>query len=267
MKRTTYIMMGMLLAGLLAVAGTLFYLSTVSVDATNRFVEIGGERKTVQLPACRVVHMMYADVRKDAPIYDFSNLLLDIAPADTAAGSLSYRSGLDRFLTMETVADTLRLVFRQPDEQADVYDEPYRWLSKQSGNMQMALPETVQEVVADYYAMPVIFKGFRRDSLSVNVGQGMAVLEDCQLNSLFAVGSSLHFKSGAVKNLHLDLDRVRNWQVDAWAFDIDTEYLTGTSPSCNLAKGECRRLVWLPKTDSSILDIRLNEPAEIVVKE
>ena len=138
MKRTTYIMMGMLLAGLLAVAGTLFYLSTVSVDATNRFVEIGGERKTVQLPACRVVHLMYADVRKDAPIYDFSNLLLDIAPADTAAGSLSYRSGLDRFLTMETVADTLRLVFRQPNEQADVYDEPYRWLSKQSGNMQMA---------------------------------------------------------------------------------------------------------------------------------
>ena len=168
---------------------------------------------------------------------------------------------------METVADTLRLVFRQPDEQADVYDEPYRWLSKQSGNMQMALPETVQEVVVDYYAMPVIFKGFRRDSVSVSVEQGMAVLEDCQLNSLFAVGSSLHFKSGAVKNLHLDLDRIQNWQVDAWAFDIDTEYLTGTGHNCNLAKGECRRLVWLPKTDSSILDIRLNEPAEIVVKE
>lgn len=267
MKRTTYIMMGMLLAGLLAVAGTLFYLSTVSVDVRNRFVEIGGERKTVQLPACRVVHLMYADVRKDAPIYDFSNLLLDVVPADTAAGSFSYLSGLDRFLTMETAADTLRFVFRMPDGQADVYDDPYRCLPKLLENMKMALPETVQEVVVDYYAMPVIFKGFRRDSLSVNVGQGMAVLEDCQLNSLFAVGSSLHFKSGAVKNLHLDLDRIQNWQVDAWAFDIDTEYLTGTGHNCNLAKGECRRLVWLPKTDSSILDIRLNEPAEIVVKE
>lgn len=267
MKRTTYIMMGMLLAGLLAVAGTLFYLSTVSVDATNRFVEIGGERKTVQLPACRVVHMMCEAPRADYPVCAFNNMPLDVVPADTAAGSFSYLSGLDRFLTMETAADTLRFVFRMPDGQADVYDDPYRCLPKLSENMKMALPETVQEVVVDYYAMPVIFKGFRRDSVSVSVEQGMAVLEDCQLNSLFAVGSSLHFKSGAVKNLHLDLDRIQNWQVDAWAFDIDTEYLTGTGHNCNLAKGECRRLVWLPKTDSSILDIRLNEPAEIVVKE
>ena len=53
MKRTTYIMIGMLVTGVAMVCGLMFYVVDRNVTQKDNFMEIGGERKTVQLPSCR----------------------------------------------------------------------------------------------------------------------------------------------------------------------------------------------------------------------
>lgn len=57
MKRTTYIMMGMLVTGVAMVCGLMFYVVDRNVTQKDNFMEIGGERKTVQLPSCRVLKL------------------------------------------------------------------------------------------------------------------------------------------------------------------------------------------------------------------
>lgn len=52
MKRTTYIIFGMLLTGLVVVCAGIFYASTQVTGWDNIFLDIKGEKKTVQLPQC-----------------------------------------------------------------------------------------------------------------------------------------------------------------------------------------------------------------------
>ena len=54
MKRTTYIMIGMLVTGVAMVCGLMFYVVDRNVTQKDNFMEIGGERKTVQLPSFRL---------------------------------------------------------------------------------------------------------------------------------------------------------------------------------------------------------------------
>ena len=54
MKRTTYIMIGMLVTGVAMVCGLMFYVVDRNVTLKDNFMEIGGERKTVRLPSCWV---------------------------------------------------------------------------------------------------------------------------------------------------------------------------------------------------------------------
>ncbi len=64
MKRTTYIMIGMLVTGVVMVCELMFYVVDRNVTQKDNFMEIGGERKTVQLPSCRVLKLTQPPVRK-----------------------------------------------------------------------------------------------------------------------------------------------------------------------------------------------------------
>ena len=59
MKRTTYIIFGMLLTGLVVVCAGIFYASTQVTGWDNIFLDIKGEKKTVQLPQCKVIQIRY----------------------------------------------------------------------------------------------------------------------------------------------------------------------------------------------------------------
>jgi hypothetical protein len=111
------------------------------------------------------------------------------------------------------------------------------------------------------------FKGFDRDTFSFNV-QGAACVEDCRINSLSACAESLHFNSGEVHDLYLNLDDIRRWDVETDSFHIDTEHLTGSREHRNtLQKGECRQVLWTPQTEKASLTLNLPEAAKIEIGE
>ena len=47
----------MLVTGVAMVCGLMFYVVDRNVTQKDNFMEIGGERKTVQLPSCRVLKL------------------------------------------------------------------------------------------------------------------------------------------------------------------------------------------------------------------
>ena len=93
-------------------------------------------------------------------------------------------------------------------------------------------------------------------------------LEDCHVTALAAQAQSLHFNSGTVRNLYLNLDEIADWDVNTGSFHIDTEHLSGSRyHRCLLQKNECRRVFWTPLKDDASLSVELKQAVKIEVGE
>ena len=242
MKRTTYIMIGMLVTGVAMVCGLMFYVVDRNVTQKDNFMEIGGERKTVQLPSCRVLKLTQPPVvwkqKKEGIVEAERMFSFGEAPLEVTAGD-----SLEQHL------------------QNDI------WIRVRSEGMELRLPAEVQAVVVDVEDMEANFYGLRCDTLSFRT-RYLARLEDCHVTALAAQAQSLHFNSGTVRNLYLNLDEIADWDVNTGSFHIDTEHLSGSRyHRCLLQKNECRRVFWTPLKDDASLSVELKQAVKIEVGE
>lgn len=278
MKRTTYIMIGMLLAGLAMVCGIIFYAASGRTLWEDTFMVIGGERKTVQLPpSCRVVKLMQPPVawkqKKEGQveaerIFSFREVPLEVTQADSLPGSLSYAGGMDDFMSITTAGDTLLVVFSIPDEKLEPRFRNSTWIKLRSeGGMALRLPTGVQEVLVDMEGMETSFSGLDRDTLAFQV-RDLVQLEHCRVERLSAQAQTLRFRSGTVRDLYLNLDQIWHWKVNVDSFHIDTEHLSGSRKYRNSVQaGECRRMRWTPTGDNASLSVEMKQAGEIVFGE
>lgn len=273
MKRTTYIIAGMLLAGLIVIVGSLLYMSSFRTGVNSNMVEIGGEQKTIQLPECKIIQLsaVSSEVKekKDGIVeiersLSFCDVPLSVQPADSSAqGSFSFAGDMEQFIKMSSSGDTLRIVFDLPKEKLDKRFRDMHWLYLNSAGMMLKIPAGVQSVACNINDMTTTFKGFRRDTLSFDAA-GTIVVEDCHFDALNAKGRSLKLNSGEVRDLYLNLDAISNWKTNAESFHIDTEHLSGSGEHTNfLQKGEARQVLWTPLTENASLKLTLNQAAKI----
>ena len=276
MKRTTYVMIGMLIAGVAMVCGLMFY--AVDRNATTRegnFMEIGGERKIVQLPPCKVLKLVQPPVAwkqkkegviEEERICSFEGVPLKVTAGDSLQqGSFSYAGDMEAFMSMTSVGDTLIVTFDFPEDKLERHLQDDTWIGVRSEEMSLKLPASTQTVVVDVEGMATSFKGFSCDTLSFRV-RNVAKVEDCRFTTLAAQARSLHFNSGEVRNLYLNLDEISDFSVNTDSFRIDTEHLSGSHRHrCFLQKNECRRVFWTPLKDDASLNIELRQAAEIEI--
>lgn len=273
MKRTTYIIFGMLLAGLVVMCGGIFYTSTLFFDGNDIFMDINGEQKTVQLPACKVVELV-ADRdaiteekgRTEIRLAAFNELPLSVRPAQTANGAFTYASDMDKYMTMTTAGDTLRIVFNFSKEKLEKKLQDVVWLNVRSEEMILTLPADIQRITSNLTNQQVNFKNLDCDTLSFAV-ENRATIENCRFRALHVINGNLNFDSGEVKDLHLRLDNIHSWHVNKESFSIDTEYLySHGNPRCTIENGECHQVIWVPQSSGATLNISLREAARIVME-
>lgn len=275
MKRTTYIIFGMMLAGLLAMSGIIFYVSLHTTEWEETFMEIKGERQTVVLPPCKVVKLTQPQEKvilesrgervSTYRIVSFRKVVLDVSPADSLQGSFSFAGDMASFMSVTAAGDTAFITFDIPAEKVEKRFQDTNWLKIKSEEMRLSIPDDVQAVLVDVYGLETNFRDFGRDTLSFKV-RDRAGVENCRIASLSAQAHTLLLNSGEVRNLHLNLDGTADWKVDVDSFHIDTEHLTGSRRYRSvLQRGECRRVLWTPKSKEASLDVVLNQSARIEV--
>lgn len=265
MKRTTYIIIGMLFAGAILVIGTLTSIFSTGITWEESFLDIKGERTSKQMPECRVVHLMSKVEAKDLEerYVSFDQTTLKIGPTDSLTGSLTYTSELNNYMEWKTAGDTLQIYFSFPTDKLAPQYQKMKWLRVRSEAIQMNIPQGVEEIISENYYMYTQFADLSRDSLAFKT-QGTTIINDCQIKSLSAKAPTLHFQSGQVDNLYLNLDFITEWTVDTDSFHIDTEHLSGSyEPNCYLQKNECRQVLWTPLSEKAQLHIKLKEKARI----
>lgn len=277
MKRTTYIILGVLLALLAGMSGTIIYWGTQGRNYSGGIVRLKGEDRMKPLPSCKVVRLV-----EDRTVYKYNeNISYRILPdahnlvvtsADSAVGSFVYPSGLEEFLRFEQKGDTLDIVYGFPPEKlkklADDHELDYS-TSLVISPVRLCLPDGVELLRANLQTSYTTLQGMRRDSFALDLLRNSHLeLDGAHFRALSVKSGEMAFVSGSVESLYLNLDGMRKMTVVPDSFRIDTEYLSGTSNvNFHANPQECRRILWNPVSKDARLNLIMKSRSEILLRE
>jgi hypothetical protein len=279
MKRTTYIILGVLLALLAGMSATIIYWGTHSGSASDMAVRLEGEERMRPLPACKVIRfrmdrMLHKQGGNDELNYYLAvnNIRLKVTSADTAAGSFFYVADIEEFMNFQSQGDTLDIVFSFPPEKLKKKMPQGKipsYFNLQAEPLELRLPESVEYLKGEVFDV-VELQDLQRDSLFIDFfdGPAMVSVQNSHFRALSALSRQLCLNSGSVDRLYLNLDGLYSFKVETDSFRIDTEYLSGSrNVDFQADPQECRRILWNPLSKNAKLNLKMKNPSEILLRE
>lgn len=279
MKRTTYVILGVLLALLAGMSATIIYWGTHSGSASDMTVRLEGEEQVRPLPACKVIRfrmdrMLHKQDGNDELNYYLAvnNIRLKVTSADTAAGSFFYVADIEEFMDFQSQGDTLDIVFSFPPEKLKKKMPQGKipsYFNLQAEPLELRLPESVEYLKGEVFDA-VELQDLQRDSLAIDFFDGPATVsvQNSHFRALSALSRQLCLNSGSVDRLYLNLDGLYNFKVETDSFRIDTEYLSGSrNVDFQADPQECRRILWNPLSENAKLNLKMKNPSEILLHE
>ena len=279
MKRTTYIILGVLLALLAGMSATIIYWGTHSGSASDMTVRLEGEERMRPLPACKVIRfrmdrMLHKQGGNDELNYYLAvnNIRLKVTSADTATGSFFYVADIEEFMHFQSQGDTLDIVFSFPPEKLKKKMPQGKipsYFNLQAEPLELRLPESVEYLKGEVFDA-VELQDLQRDSLAIDFSDGPATVfvQNSHFRALSALSRQLCLNSGSVDRLYLNLDGLYNFKVETDSFRIDTEYLSGSrNVDFQADPQECRRILWNPLSKNAKLNLKMKNPSEILLRD
>lgn len=262
MKRTTYILMGLLVSGLIVIIATVI-TGYISGGVPSNSIVLGPERTEMNLNGVHVVKLIVNQSEKEEKKRIVIGGEFTITSSPTVGNDwISYQKS--QYLNVSQKEDTLLIGFdiNAYNVPADVWNEDY--LLVLGMDIQLSVDSlTIIESLVNGSTLKL--KKMKTDSLLVRSGGQSVLLDSCQFGSFDIAGlegMSFKAKNSKIDNLYLDLDGVWDWQIQHSI--IGTEYLTGTGTHTNdIQKGECDRVMWTPKNKDAVLHVTLREKAEL----
>lgn len=268
MKRTTYILIGLFIAGLCVLVGGMFVIHCLGRPYFSNQLNLEGEQLTKEVPACRVIWLAQTALRMEKGHVWLANSLLEVQPSKEGKNTFSCSEKVNEHLKMTVVGDTLKILFDYPLDKLPQEFKETQWVGMNIGNMQLDMAQDVECIINDINSQKIVFKHLAKDSLSINTSNSI-VVDSCDFAAFHVIrsGRDANFQSGTINNLYLNLSMMDNWSVNTEKCHIDTEYLTGHNANVQLQKGECKRMFWIPENDNSKLNVTLAEKACVMVME
>ena len=279
MKRTTYIILGVLLALLAGMSATIIYWGTHSGSVSDMTIRLEGEERMRPLPACKVIRfrmdrMLHKQGGNDELNYYLAvnNIRLKVTSADTATGSFFYVADIEEFMDFQSQGDTLDIVFSFPPEKLKKKMPQGKipsYFNLQAEPLELRLPESVEYLKGEVFDV-VELQDLQRDSLAIDFSDGPATVfvQNSHFRALSALSRQLCLNSGSVDHLYLNLDELYSFEVKTDSFRIDTEYLSGSkNVDFQADPQECRRILWNPLSEKAKLNLKMKNPSEILLRD
>lgn len=279
MKRTTYVILGVLLALLAGMSVTIIYWGTHSGSASDMAIRLEGEERMRPLPACKVIRfrmdrMLHKQGGNDELNYYLAvnNIRLKVTSADTATGSFFYVADIEEFMNFQSQGDTLDIVFSFPPEKLKKKMPQGKipsYFNLQAEPLELRLPESVEYLKGEVFDA-VELQDLQRDSLAIDFSDGPATVfvQNSHFRALSALSRQLCLNSGSVDHLYLNLDELYSFEVKTDSFRIDTEYLSGSkNVDFQADPQECRCILWNPLSEKAKLNLKMKNPSEILLHE
>jgi hypothetical protein len=256
MKRTTSIIIGTLSFFMMAMFAGIYY-SWLQGDWKNSELNFSNELAEVNVSGIRVLRILRTDENQNG----FVDGVVCVDSLLAGAQNLLYYSkDLSKYMKKTIAGDTLTIDL---NFSKDV-------LPKELSHKKIFFPRnlyfrvaadslTIISSTVDGLALRV--SGLKRDTMSFSFQDHMLV-DSCSFHSVTFSGSkysraNLRINRSNISNLYLDIDAL-NWEVDSCS--IGTEYISGSENNGNghfWSQGECRKMVWLPKSEGAELSVIL----------
>lgn len=276
MKKTTYIMMGMLVATVCLIVGGVAFLSTQGDERVSSLITLKGEEKVLSLPACKYVMVkkegMHNVEVKPGIVESYHNFVLEndfqLVGTENPAPALKIASDLEPFIRTELQGDTLVIGISTPCNQWPEGLDERHFLRVSTSPVSLFLPKDVSLLNVDLNIHRANLLQLNRPKFTVNFSTNVEV-NHCNFDTLVIENTSyIHLNKGRAEHLYVNSDRVRNWQVNADSFDIDTEYIKGNRFVRNqISSKECRRLIYMPTGPDAKLQLEVTEPIEVILND
>lgn len=262
MKRTTYILIGILISLLVLLVAGVFYLSMQKPDSDLYKLTLPDKMARTELNGVRAVKLYVVDSRK----VWLEGACVNVVPSTNGKTGVAYPES--DYLKVTQEADTLVICLDLSNYNLPKQKNDYIVPALQANSLQLTI-EADANLVSLSNTIPGMrtqLSGLQLDSLNAYAGNHGLQLDSCIIQALRVDGDYISFvaNKSTLSHLYLDLDVVSNWHVNEC--DIDTEHLTGSGKHRNnLQKGECRRVLWTPKTDGAELSVTLAEKGCVII--
>ena len=241
MKRTTYILIGLFVAGLCVLVGGMFMIFCLGRPYISNQLNLQGEQITKEVPACRVVWLTQTRLYTPERNVWLANSLLEVQPSKEGKNLFSCSKKVNDYLKMTVMGDTLKILLDYSLDQLPQEFKKSKFMGMNIGDMRLDMTQDVECIINDINSQNIGFKHLEKDSLD--------------------------FQSGTINNLYLNLGMMGNWSVNVEKCHIGTEYLTAHYANVQLQKGECERMIWIPEKNDSKLNVFLTGKACVTVME
>lgn len=274
MKRTTYIMIGVFVAGWILLVGGILWIINSGEMPTDSSVRFSGKQISRDLPPFKVVTFSQIDNYKQE-YWKGIRACTQVTASANQQNVFSYPEEISSYMEVRVESDTLKIDFSFPEANVEKDGETKHSsdLRVMAGDWKLVIAQPVEKIDNRIMGMDINLRRVVQDSLNLLAGQrAYTYVDSCCITSLRIgaareIGQSLLIKHSEIKDLYIDLDAVWRWEIDAQTCNIDTEYLTGSkSANVILGKGECRRMIWIPKKDDTILEVKLTEKSCITLQ-
>lgn len=262
MKRTTYILIGLLISVLVLMVAGILYISTQGTGTDLYTLTMPDKTVKTEFAGIRAVKL-YAS---GSPRMWLDGACLDVLPSSD--GKIRLSSPESDYLKVSRDADTLVICldltnYEFPKQKNGILP------ALQANNMQLVIEADANLTYLSNFiqGMHIKIRGLQSDSLTTYTkGKGLQ-LDSCHIHTLRVDGNNTSFvaNKSTVSQLYLDLDGIYNWSVHECT--VDTEHLTGSGKHHNnLQKGECRQVVWTPKEEGAELSVTFSEEGRLVLE-
>ena len=234
MKRTTYILIGLIVSGLIVIIASIIFISTSEKPYPENGLFVGGELVEMNMDGIHVVKMF-------------------VSQSEDSKERRIYMNG-DVKMSSPSAAGERKIVYPKND-----------YMYATGIDVQMSV-DSLNSLFINTQGLRLNLKEVKMDSLFVHAIYQKVLLDSCQFRSFSIDGEELRFtaKDSKMENFYLNLNSAWDWGIENC--DIDTEYLRGSGTHRNaLQVGECKRVMWIPTGKDAQLQLYLQEKAEIIV--
>lgn len=264
MKRTTYILIGLIVSGLIVIVASIIFISTAGKPYKEDGLFIGGDQEEMNMDGIHVVKMFLAQSEdsKERNIYMNGDVKVT-SPSVGEGGKIVYPK--NEYLKVSRMNDTLLVEFDFNERNIPEKFRNKSYVYAVGMDVQMSV-DSLNSFFIDTRGLKLNLKEAKMDSLFVHVIHQEVLLDSCQFRSFSIDGKNLRFKAkdSKIENFYLNLDSTWEWKFENC--EIGTEYLRGSNSHRNfLQVGKCKRVVWTPLNEKAQLQVTLRENAEIIV--
>lgn len=263
MKRTTYILIGILISGLLIIVGGMYWFSLTGGGQNGRGITFPAVSKKMDLTGIRVVKI-YAMQAETAPQGEITVIgSLSVTPAvGSVKSSISYPDTKHLHVTQKEDTLLLELNFNLYDLSKQVKDHSSFLVNNLFLNL--VADSTLTYIYSEIPSLGIASKNLALDSLTVR-SCGLVQLDSCVIGTFDLAGNKARFEANdsRINDFYVDLDAVRSRDFEGCM--VDTEHLTGGSyrHTVNLQKDGCRQVLWTPKDEDAKLVVTFTQKASM----